>query len=149
MELWAKAVRELCSMPVFLWLALLDKKQLEIKKSVLFIAAVILLAAGGLGDVPFSSRLGGAAFGVLMLFFCRFSQEAMGMADGILILVCGTAFGLYETVMLCFFAALYAGCFSAILLFTHKAGRKSRIPFLPFFLLGYVTMALFMHSMGG
>lgn len=146
MELWEKAARELGSMPVLLWLALLDKKQLEIKKSILVFAAVILLAAGSLGDISLFSRFGGAAFGIVLLFFCRFSGEAMGMADGILILICGVAFGLYETVALSFFAALYAGCFSGILLITHKAGRKSRIPFLPFLLLGYITMALLIHT---
>lgn len=146
MELWERAVRELGSMPVLLWLALLDKKHLEIKKSVLFVAAAVLLAAGSAGDAMLPSRLGGGALGVLLLFFCRFSKEAMGMADGILILVCGVAFGLYETAALCFFAALYAGIFSAVLLITHKAGRKSRIPFLPFLLLGYVTMALILHT---
>lgn len=146
MEVWERAVRELGSMPVLLWLALLDKKHLEIKKSVLFVAAAVLLAAGSAGDAMLPSRLGGGALGVLLLFFCRFSKEAMGMADGILILVCGVAFGLYETAALCFFAALYAGIFSAILLITHKAGRKSRIPFLPFLLLGYVTMALILHT---
>lgn len=146
MELWEKAVRELGSMPVLLWLALLDKKQLEIKKSILVFAAVILLAAGSLGDVSLFSRVGGAAFGVMILFFCQFSGEAMGMADGVLILICGAAFGLYETVTLCFFAALYAGGFSAVLLIACKAGRKKRIPFLPFLLLGYVTMALLAHT---
>lgn len=146
MELWEKAVRELVSMPVLLWLALLDRKHLEIGKITLAAASAILLAVGSIGEVSLFSRLGGAAFGVLLLFFCRFSKEAMGMADGILILVCGVAFGLYETVTLSFFAALYAGCFSAILLVTHRAGKKSRIPFLPFLLLGYITMALFLHS---
>lgn len=146
MELWERAVRELISMPVLLWLALLDKKHLEIRKITLAAASVILLAAGSLGEVSAFSRLGGAAFGVLLLFFCRFSGEAMGMADGLLIFICGVAFGLYETVTLSFFAALYAACFSVLLLVMRKAGRKSRIPFLPFLLLGYVTMALFLHS---
>lgn len=146
MEVWERVVRELGSMPVLLWLSLLDKKHLEIKKSVLFVAAAVLLVAGGAGNVALSLRLGGGALGILLLFFCRFSKEAMGMADGLLIFVCGVAFGLYEAAALCFFAALYAGIFSAVLLIAHKAGRKSRIPFLPFLLLGYVTMALILHT---
>lgn len=146
MELWEKAVRELGSMPVLLWLALTDKRHLEIKRISLFAAAGMLFVAGSVGDVALSSRLGGGAFGVLLLFFCRFSEEAMGLADGFLIFVCGLAFGLSETAALCFFAALYAGIFSAALLITQRAGRKSRIPFLPFLLLGYVTMALILHT---
>lgn len=146
MEVWERAVRELAVMLVLLWLALLDKKHLEIKKGILFVAAAVLLAAGSVGNTTLPLRLGGGAFGILLLFFCRFSEEAMGMADGVLIFVCGLAFGLYETAALCFFAALYAGIFSAVLLVTHRAGRKSRIPFLPFLLLGYVTVALILHT---
>lgn len=146
MEVWESAVREICSMPVLLWLALKDKKHMEIKRNVLLGATVLLLFAGSFGTIGLWSRLGGAAFGVIMLLFCYFSQEALGFADGIIIFVCGIAFGLQETVTLCFFGALYAGLFSAVLLLTHRAGRKSRIPFLPFLLLGYVTMALLLHT---
>jgi len=146
MEVWESVVREICSMPVFLWLAIKDKRHMEIKRSALVLAAVVLLFAGSFGPVELWNRLGGAAFGVILLLFCFFSEEAMGIADGIIIFVCGIAFGLQETVTICFFGALYAGVFSAVLLFTHRAGRKSRIPFLPFLLLGYVTMALILHS---
>lgn len=146
MEVWQCAVREGCSMTVLLWLALTDKKHLEIKRSVLLVAAVILLIAGSLTSKGVGSRLGGAAFGVVILLFCRFSEEALGFADGIIILVCGIAFGLQETVTLCFFSAVYAGIYSAVLLLMHRVGRKSRIPFLPFLLLGYVTMALLVYS---
>ena len=139
MEVWESAVRELCSMPVLLWLAITDKRSMKIKRTALAVAAGLLLFAGSFGRVGIESRLGGAAFGVIMLLFCHFSQEALGMAGGI-------AFGLQETVALCFFGAWYAGMYSAVLLVTHRAGRKSRIPFLPFLLLGYVTMALLSHG---
>lgn len=146
MEVWQYAVRESCSMTVLLWLALTDKRHLEIKKSMLCVAAVILLFAGSFTSKGVESRLGGAAFGVVILLFCRFSEEALGLADGIIMFVCGIAFGLQETVTFCFFAAVYAGIYSAILLLAHKAGRKSRIPFLPFLLLGYVTKTLLVYS---
>lgn len=146
MEVWQCAVRESCSMTVLLWLALTDKKHLEIKKSMLCVAVIILLLAGCFTAMGLESRLGGAAFGIVILLFCRFSEEALGFADGIIIFVCGIAFGLHETVTFCFFSAVYAGIYSAILLMTHKVGRKSRIPFLPFLLLGYVTKTLLVYS---
>lgn len=142
MELWESAVRELCGMPTLLWLALQDKKHLGVSRLGLCVSAGLLLAAGSFGDVDWLSRGGGAAFGAILLLFCFFSKEALGFADGVLILVCGVAFGLYETVALCFFAAVYAGGVSAVLLLAKKAGKKSRIPFLPFLLLGYITMRL-------
>ena len=84
--------------------------------------------------------------GVVMLVFACFSGEAIGVADGVIILVSGVAFGLYETVVFCFLAALYAGAVSGVLLLVKRAGRKTRIPFFPFLLLGYVTMRVFVSS---
>jgi prepilin signal peptidase PulO-like enzyme (type II secretory pathway) len=134
-------------MLTLLWLAVQDKKHLGITRRGLTMASVILLVAGCFGAVDWPSRVGGAAIGVMLLLFGVFSKEAIGMADGVVILVCGVAFGLYETVTLCFFAALYAGCCSAVLLLLKKAGKQSRIPFLPFVLLGYLTMRILVSSM--
>lgn len=142
MEVWKSALRELCGMPTLLWLALQDKRYLGISRLGLCIASGLLLIAGSFGTVGWQSRAGGAAFGAVLLVFCLFSKEALGLADGVLILVCGAAFGLHETVTLCFFAAVYTGGLSAVLLLTKRAGRKSRIPFLPFLLLGYITMRI-------
>ena len=84
--------------------------------------------------------------GAVILLFAYFSKEAIGYADGVIILACGVAFGLYETVTAVFFAAVFAGCFSGVLLVAKKAGKKSRIPFLPFLLLGYVAMRMLVVS---
>lgn len=146
MEGWESMVRELCSMPTLLWLALQDKKYLGVTRSSLLAASGILLFAGCFCKADWQSRLGGAAVGVILLLFSFFSKEAIGVADGVIIFVCGVAFGLYETVALCFFAAVYAGCFSGVLLVTKKVGRKSRIPFFPFLLLGYITMRVLVNS---
>lgn len=141
-ELW----RELLTLPTLLWLALQDKKYLGITRLGLVIAAGVLVIAGCFDAVDFRSRVGGLAVGLLLLFFGYFSKEAVGIADGVIVTVCGIAFGIYETVTLCFFAALYAATFSLVLLLRKKAGRKSRIPFLPFLLLGYVTMRLLVKT---
>lgn len=146
MEVWKTAMRELCCMPVLLWLALEDKRHLGIKRLPLGVAVVVLLFAGCFCKEDLFSRAGGAAFGAVLFAFSYFSGEAFGVADGLVIFACGVAFGLQEIVSLCFFASLYAGVCSMVLLLTRKAGRKSRIPFLPFFLLGYVTIRLIVHS---
>lgn len=146
MEVWEDVVREFCCMPALLWLALQDKRHLGVTRKSLVIVAVLLLVAGYFSVAGWQSRLGGAAVGAILLLFGFFSKEAIGIADGVVILICGVAFGLYETVTLCFFAAVYAGLYSGFLLVTGKAGRKSRIPFLPFLLLGYVTMRILVSS---
>lgn len=133
-------MREGCVIPTLVWLALQDKKHLGVTPRGLLISSVFLLVAGLFGDVDRESALGGVMVGTVILLFAYFSKEAIGTADGVIILVCGAAFGLLETVTFTFFATLYAGVCSMVLLLTKKAGKKSRIPFLPFLLLGYLTM---------
>lgn len=143
-ELW----RELLTLPTLLWLAIQDKKYLGITRIGLIISAGILLIAGCFQTADIQSRVGGLAVGVLLLLFGYFSKGAVGIADGVIIAACGVAFGVYETVTICFFAALYAAAFSFVLLLRKKVGRKSRIPFLPFLLLGYVTTRLLVGGVG-
>lgn len=149
MELWESVARELCSMPALLWVAVQDRRYFSVSRRALGFVSVVLLLAGCFSKLTWQERVGGAAFGAILLLFCYFSKEALGLADGVLIFVCGVAFGLYETVGMCFLAALYAGMVSAFLLLTKKAGRKSRIPFLPFLLLGYLTMRVLVTAIEG
>ena len=139
-------LRELCSMAVLLWLALQDKKHLGISQRGLVFASAVLLFAGCFSGAEWQSRLGGALMGLVILLFAYFSKQAIGYGDGVIVFACGVAFGLYETVAMVFFAAVFAGCYSGVLLVTKKAGRKSRIPFLPFLLLGYAVMRVLVCS---
>lgn len=142
MEGWQCVVRELCYIPTLGWLAWQDKKYLGISRAGLAVSVMFLVFGGVFVVMPWQSRLGGFAIGVLLLVFGLFSGGALGVADAVVISACGVGFGLYETVALCFFAALYAGLVSAILLLAKKVKRKSRIPFLPFLFLGYGTMRI-------
>ena len=116
--------RELLVLPTLLWLALQDKKHLGVTRLGLVIASGVLLIAGYFYTAGWQSRVGGLAVGALLLLFGYFSKEAVGIADGVIISVCGVAFGIYETVALCFFAALYTAVFSFVLLLLKKVGRK-------------------------
>lgn len=147
MENWESVIRECCSMSTLLWLALQDKKYLGVTRIGLVVTSGLLLFSGCFGNVGWQSRVGGAAVGMILLLFGFLSRGAIGFADGVIVFVCGVAYGFYETVALCFFAAVYAGCFSGLLLIFKKAGRKSRIPFLPFLLLGYITMRIMISSL--
>ena len=140
MESLGSVIRELCAVPTLLWLALQDKRYLGITPCGLLVASVFLLTAGQFGNVSRQSALGGVMIGTVLMVFAYFSREAIGMTDAVLVLVCGAAFGLLETVTFTFFAALYAGVCSGVLLLAKKAGKKTRIPFLPFLFLGYITM---------
>ncbi len=142
MEMWGSVIRELCAVPALLWLAIQDKRNLGITSRGLLGISVILLISGQFGTVSRASGLGGVMMGVVLMLLSYFSKEAIGIADSVVVTVCGAAFGLWETVALVFFAMLYAGGCSAVLLVTKKAGKKTRIPFIPFLLLGYLTMRM-------
>ena len=144
--MWNEIVREICTIPVFLYLAVRDKKNMELSRNELWITAALLLLAGVFSGAEWEVRLGGAAYGAVVVVFCLFSKEALGYADGIMILVCGVAFGLYETAGFSFIAMVAAALVSVVLLLLKKAGRKSRLPFFPFLLFGYVIMRLFAYS---
>lgn len=144
--MWNEIVRDICCVPVFLYLAVRDKKEMEISHKELWITATILLLAGMLSGAEWESRLGGTAYGAVVVVFCLFSKEALGLADGVIILVCGVAFGLYETAGVSFIAMVATALVSAVLLICKKAGRKSRLPFFPFLLFGYVLLRLFAYS---
>lgn len=142
MQSLGSMIREFLAVPTLLWLALQDKRHLGVTPRGLLIASVILLFAGQFMEVSRSSSFGGVMVGVVVLVFAYFSKEAIGAADGVIILVCGAAFGLLETVSFTFFAAFYAGVFAIVLLLTKRVGKKSRIPFLPFLLFGYLTLRI-------
>lgn len=142
MEIWKVAMREVCSMPVLLWLAIQDKRNLGISRLQLWVGAAVLSLAGFFCESTWQERVGGAAFGAVLFAFIYFSKEALGVADGVVLTACGIAFGVYEGVVLCFLASLYTAGYALVLLLTKRAGRKSRIPFLPFLLLGYVTLRI-------
>ena len=144
--MWNEIVRDICSVPVLLYLAIRDKKDLEVSHREMWIAIAALLLAGVFAGTGWESRLGGAAYGVVVVVFCLFSKEALGLADGVIILVCGIAFGLYETAGVSFIAMVATALVSAVLLICKKAGRKSRLPFFPFLLFGYVLLRLFAYS---
>ena len=145
--MWYEVARDICSVPVFVYLALRDKKNMELSHRELWITAAILLFAGMLSGAGIESRLGGAAYGAVVVAFCLFSKEALGLADGIILLVCGVAFGLFETAGASFVAMVAAAVISIVLLMLKKAGRKTRLPFFPFLLFGYIIMRLFTYSL--
>ena len=96
-------------------------------------AALLLNAVSvitGRSSMPFC--LGGLLPGALLLVLAFVSRGALGSGDGICFLVLGAFLGAPVTWILLLCALLCAALFGAVLLALHQAGRKTRIPFLPF-----------------
>lgn len=77
--------------------------------------------------------------GAIFIIFSFVSKESIGMGDGIVILALGTLLGMEKTFKLLFFASCFASLFSVVLILLKKADRKSRIPFIPFILMGTIA----------
>lgn len=85
----------------------------------------------------------GILIGILLLLAGRFCGGCIGMADGIVTAVIGGMIGYHDTLLLLMNGILAAAVFSILLIVIKKAGRKTTIPFIPFMLLGYITILIF------
>lgn len=76
--------------------------------------------------------------GLLLLCVGKISGGALGMGDGLMVLVAGVYMGIWKTLELITVAALLAAVWAGVLLLARKKGGKSRFPFAPFLLAAYV-----------
>ncbi len=80
--------------------------------------------------------------GTLIVLVALVSREQIGYGDGLLILGSGPALGLYDLGMGTVIALFSSGVISGALLIMKKAGKKTRIPFVPFITFGMGVMLL-------
>lgn len=83
---------------------------------------------------------GGILVGICLLGISKVTREALGYGDGIAVAVTGSYLGLWENVELLLGGLFFAAIVSAILLVTRKAGRKTRLPFVPFLFLAHMVL---------
>ncbi len=83
---------------------------------------------------------------LFILIFKLFRVEEVGLADGLLIVSTGMILKGERLIMAIGLAMILAGLFAGVLLVIRKAGRKSRIPFVPFLTVGIVISILFLSG---
>lgn len=83
---------------------------------------------------------GGILVGICLLGVSKITGEALGYGDGVAVAVTGSYLGFWENVELLFGALLLAALISAVLLLTGRAGRKTRLPFVPFLFTAHVML---------
>ncbi|MCR5772035.1 MAG: prepilin peptidase [Butyrivibrio sp.] len=74
--------------------------------------------------------------GALVLAIAYLTREQIGFGDGFMILFLGPVFGLVNVIIGISAAFILSALFSAALLIFKKAGKKSKLPFLPFLTAG-------------
>lgn len=84
----------------------------------------------------------GAVVGLVMMIIGKVTGEAIGIGDGIMLVVSGVFLGFWGNMCLLMTALLLVGCVSLVLIVIGKKGKDYRLPFLPFLLVAYLLQLL-------
>lgn len=82
----------------------------------------------------------GAAVGAALVAVSLLTRGSIGLGDGFLLMTAGVFMGGSSVLELLFISLLYAALVSLGMLAFRRWKRKREIPFVPFLLLGYLTM---------
>lgn len=92
-------------------------------------------------EICLASLKGGIPGGVSLLL-SYVSKEQIGYGDGVVVACMGMMFGISKVVGIFWMALLFLVLFSVYLLITKKVKRKTKLPFIPFLLLGNIFINL-------
>jgi len=111
------------------------------------------MAAGegwtGHGFLAGNAWIAGGLAGILLTFVGKITHEAIGCGDGLSAVVLGIWLGLVPMMEILFLGLVLSAVYSAWLLAVkHKSG-KTQIPFLPFFLAGYLVWIFLGRAVAG
>ena len=123
-----------------------DVRKKEVSAWAIVSCALVSAAAAGLGayrgDFDILSLFFSLLPGAVLLFVALMSREGVGYGDGFLIFASGPALGAGAVYLGLLAALLLSAVFSGILIVIKRAGRRTRIPFVPFMTLGMGAMIL-------
>lgn len=120
----------------------LKRKEIPLWSILIFGGVGIILAF--FGDITESmSYIGGLMIGLLVIGTAAATKETVGYGDGMAIAVCGIYLGFFRTFFVLFYGLLLCSVISAVLMVMKKRTGKTRVPFLPYLLVGYVCLFLF------
>lgn len=129
-----------------LWIWLLVLSVIDIKKkcfnrkilSISTIAfGVLMITVCILNVKDWKMVLGGMILGAVFLLASVITRQSIGTGDGCILTVCGMVTGLYQMVVLMILSLGSASFYGVALCLCKKAGRHTKIPFVPFICLGY------------
>ncbi len=89
-----------------------------------------------------TDMLAGAAVGIVMIMIGWATGEAVGIGDGLMLVVSGIFLGFWENLCLLMTALLLVGAAALLLMAVGKKGKDYRLPFLPFLLTAYLLQLI-------
>lgn len=129
-----------------LMMAVYDIKKKEIHLPFTAAAAVILSGRQIYfvcrGEVSLQSAFLGVIVGIVLVAISLLTRGEIGIGDGILFMICGLLFGIYENGVLLFLSLVFTAIVSGALILTRHAGRKYTLPFAPFVFAGFGVMCI-------
>ena len=133
---------------VFVLIVLIIEAVTDFKKKEVNIIFPILLAAAAVvmlffsKDISLINAIIGIAEGLLLILISVLTKGQIGMGDGILLAACGLMLGGRDNLIMFFFACLSSAVVSALIMIIKKADKKTKIPFVPFMIPGFLIMVL-------
>ena len=96
----------------------------------------------GRGNI--SECIGGALLGGVVLIAALLKRESIGLGDGIMLIITGTALGAHLNLILIIRTVLLAGVGALIILIIRKRRKVAAdtMPLMPYILLSYVTICV-------
>jgi len=120
------------------------KKILILPVGIFFALGIILSIMQGRED--FLYAVAGGAMGGVILLFSYLSKEQIGYGDGLILIATGVLLGIRMNLFMFLFGLFFAALKGIWLLMTKKAGRKTKMAFVPFLLPGLVLSLMLILS---
>ena len=115
-----------------------------------YLALGLLLASGGsvvftiLGRIPLWEIFASLLPGLFLLTMSYLTREKIGYGDGICFLILGLMEGPVPCMLVMLLSFLLSSAASILGMCLHRAGKNTRIPFVPFIIGGIAVQALFL-----
>ena len=116
-------------------------KKLEVWAVTLFFFQGVICIYIGDGPGIFSV-IAGALSGAVMIIASIITRGAVGIGDGVIVLITGMFLGIRQNMELLIVALLLCAVTSLVFITVFRKNRRYEIPFIPFLTLGYLSMYL-------
>lgn len=121
-------------------LSVMDIRNLKINVFIPLVFGVIALIGVHIPDKTIVDSLLGAVIGLFFVVMSKLSSNQIGLGDGLVMIGMGLSLGYRQSLSTILIGFLLIFVFSVILLVLKKIHLKSRLPFIPFYFLAYVSV---------
>lgn len=119
----------------------LKHKEISVRVTAIFCVLGIIYRLSG-GSAAVKQAVFGMILGAVVLGVGYLTSEAIGYGDGLAVGILGIWLGFWQTFEILFLALFLSACAAAIVIVIKRPGRKYRIPFVPFLLMGWIFWVL-------